>query len=128
MNKKLAVLRENKDNGCPFNLPIPLACKKVGKAILEMRQGENNEDFFIWKSDGNHCLFAKKIINDYVDCAYDTDKNSINPSPLYQKPFSGSIPNGIYTFPHSHYGNETPMNSGPYYGMYGIESVAKDKK
>ena len=40
--------------------------------------------------------------------------------------FTGTAANGIYTSPSAYY-NESPMNRGPFFGMYGIESVGSDQ-
>ncbi len=126
---KLALLRD-KEEPCPYGLEIPMACEKVGKAIHNMKIGQNNAQLFLWEADGNKCPFANKIIKNVVDCSYEGPilNKELTPSPLYEKPFSGSGAMGVNTLPHTYFSGDTPMNKGPYYDMYSIEMVASENK
>jgi len=137
--KKLAVIRDDSNESCPFGLGIPYACKKAGNSINEMLPlfvSENNKNeikqknvnIFLLNASGERCLFANKIIENKVNCSFEEQKENrsdIIGSPIYTKMFSGIAGNGLYTLPQTYYA-ESPLNSGPWYSMYGIESVGAE--
>lgn len=125
MIKKLAVIRDNEEKSCPFGLPIPIACEKVGNSIFSMKPEENNHEQFVWTAEGKACPFLQKIMKNMVSCKFEekSSQKDLVGSPIYEKMFSGSTPSGAYTFDHNWY-TQTPLNSGPWYSMYSIESVA----
>ena len=138
--RKLAVLRDNESKPCPFGLGIPYGCQKVGQSItnmipLSMSEDKENEirqtntSVFLWQATGERCIYADKIVGKEVNCTFtekQENRDDIIGSPLYTKMFTGTAANGIYTSPSAYY-NESPMNRGPFYGMYGIESVGSDQ-
>ena len=145
--RKLAVLRDNESKPCPFGLGIPYSCQKVGQSItnmipLSMSEDKENEirqtnekirktntSVFLWQATGERCIYADKIVGKEVNCTFterQENRNDIIGSPLYTKMFTGTAANGIYTSPSAYY-NESPMNRGPFFGMYGVESLGSDQ-
>ena len=124
---KLSLLRDSND-GCPFNLPIPLGCANVGEFIHNMKPYKDNYQKFILQSNGKKCPFAEKIIKNVVDCSYEEENKNgiINASPLFEKTMSGSGASGVNTMPHVYYSGDGPLSKGPFYDMYGIEMVASE--
>lgn len=138
---KLAVLRQPEINPCPFGLPIPFGCLKAGESVRQMIpmalsqqpsiEVSQNLQILNWESDGNHCLYAKDIIEQKqtVNCTMEIPESTdaIIGSPFYYKPFAGmgfdghtSVPLGYYT--------DTSIDRGMYYGMYSMESIASEEE
>lgn len=131
--KKLAVLRDNENNRCPFKLPIPAACKNIGDAVLDLsfeNEEENNNilNDKINSNDIHPCFFANKILKDHVICDLDEDELDHNHmpvgSPLYFKPLSGSSFFGTYMNPAGYYNDNSIDRS--YQTLYSIENIAFD--
>lgn len=129
--KKLAVLRDNENNKCPFGLPIPLGCKNIGNNILDLSfedAVENNNvlNDKINSQDVSPCFFNNKVLKEHVIC--DLDENELEHnhmpvgSPLYFKPLSGSSFFGTYMNPAGYYNDNSIDRS--YQTLYSIENIA----
>jgi hypothetical protein len=126
--RKLAILRSNKSNSCPFGLNIPSDCCKVGNSIdsLDKDPDNFNDNISFVNSiiDNKPCKYYNGKLNDYVNCNYE-DLNSKMPhsSPLFDRPFAGIQMEGVNTFPHGYY-NDNSIDRSYQYGMYSIESLS----
>lgn len=145
MNKKivkLAIIRKNDSDPCPFGLEIPIACESSGDLVDRMSPVRlssdeaqsivnSNQHLFIWKNPGQRCKYAGKIPEEEtksVECNWNStapgeEGTPIVGSPWYTKHFSGIGLDGVYTFPLGYYADNS-IDRGMYYGMYSIESVA----
>lgn len=149
--KKLAVIRSNKQDTCPFGLPIPFGCRKVGELITRMADvdvlGEDaseeereaiaqaNRRLLMWllsEEKCGECKYAGKLFKDkdVVECNWDTDvsgeheRGALLGSPFYYKHFSGMGLDGLYSYPLGFY-TDNSIDRGMYYGMYSIESTGQ---
>ena len=147
--KKLAVIRSNTQDACPFGLPIPFGCKRVGDLITRMAPVDILEDsteeekeeiakanrrLFMWMQSEEpcECRYAGKLFKDkgVVECNWDTDvsgeheKAALVGSPYYYKHFSGIGLDGLYSYPLGYY-TDNSIDRGMYYGMYSIESTGQ---
>lgn len=144
---RLAVIRKNEVDGCPFGLSIPEACSKAGSTVQRMAplnifpdliptEKEEiikaNQYIYDWKAEGTPCLFAGKILSEKsaVECnwnstaAGETVGGTLMGSPFYAKMFSGVGLDGLYSYPLGFY-QDNSIDRGPYQGMYSIESIAQ---
>lgn len=116
--KKLAIIRDNDNNKCPYNLDVIGACSVVGDAVLTMKPIElanddevedvkkNNQLIYMTKQTGERCPFANEIMKqfDKVDCSYGDSAagehggGHIPASPLYPRTFIGD---GVHPNPRS---------------------------
>ena len=82
---KLAVIRENEENGCPFGLCIPDACKTVGSLIDQMvpisadmddaeketiTQANNRILMFDQSQQSGKCKYANALFKKKVECNF----------------------------------------------------------
>lgn len=113
----MAVIREENERMCPFGLPIPDACKKVGNLIdnmIPLEKGEdlaqkkiidksNNRVFLFMKKDDAKCKckYANVIFdNNKVECSYGDyaaglGVTTVNPGPMINTYFDL----GFYSVP-----------------------------
>ena len=148
---KLAVIRSNESEGCPFGLDIPYACSSAGELISRMAPmdvlGEDSDEqekveiavannhLFLWKNPKQRCQYAGKIFaeSDVVECNYGSnapairEKGALVGSPFFYRHFSGIGLDGLYSLPLGYY-SENSINRGMYKGMYSIENTASKKK
>lgn len=126
--KKLAILRSNKTDSCPFGLQIPSDCCKIGNIIdvLDQDPDNFNKNIEIANSitDEKPCKYYNGKLHDFVNCTF-SDNNSTIPhaSPLFDRPFAGIQMEGVNTFPHGYY-NDNSIDRSYQYGMYSIESLS----
>jgi len=140
--RKLAVIRSDNDQKCPYGLPISSACQNVGEVIYRMAPidvlgsdsseeekfeiTEANNHLYRWKSEGEQCPFAGKIfkkISGTVECNWGSNApgqapNSLKGSPLFWRMFGGGENvglNGLFSY---------PLNM--YYAPFSIESMYND--
>ncbi len=148
---RLAVLRSDDENPCPFGLSIPSACRNAGDlvdkmaplAILgpEAKEKEmqelslSNNRLFMWANPEEKCKFAGKTFEsneELVDCIWnelsdDIPKDGIPAgSPFYARHFSGIGLDGLHSWPLGGY-RDNSIDRGFYYGMYSIESTGSKK-
>ena len=115
---KLAIIRENEEDGCPYGLNIPDACKTVGKLIDQMiplesvaedeREvtAESNNRIFIYDNGQTRCkckyanyLFKNKVECNFGDFAAGKGHIDTTGSPMIGSYLGGSfysVPLGFY--------------------------------
>ena len=131
---KLAVIRTNSSDVCPFGLDITEACLHAGKSVMNMQKGnaeDNNEIYnkFIKDNRNNKCIYAQNILNNFnsVDCNFGepnlgTDINKgLGETPA--RLFYGGI-NGLQTYPPGVLSDRYDISRNLYYGTY--DSVYTD--
>jgi hypothetical protein len=147
MNRKikLAVVRNNKDDICPFGLNIPQACINAGNSVLNMIPLESRDahyqisdedrenaitnnnkiykDYISTFGNVSKCKYMSSILEKFnsVDCNYDepNDSNGLDRS-LGQTPsrlFYGGI-NGIQTYPPGVLSDNYDISRNLYYGVF----------
>lgn len=149
--KKLAVIRSDRQDQCPFGLPITFGCKRAGALIARMAPtdvlGEDatdeekeevanaNRRLLMWmlsEESGGRCKYAGKIFNDKnaVECSWEDDVNqegsALLGSPFYYRHFSGIGLDGLYSYPLGFY-TDNSIDRGIYRGMYSIESTGQQE-
>jgi hypothetical protein len=143
--KKLAVLRSNESQSCPFGLDITYACHNAGEFIRKMvplalveseeekqALSESNTKLLIWNDNNGSCSFSGQIIEpDTVNCNFSDDDlgktQALLGSSYYWKNFSGTSIDGgaaIEGAPLSFF-QDYSIDRGMFYGPYSIESIAK---
>lgn len=147
---KLAVIRKNEVDSCPFGLSIPDGCKNAGEAIDKMapvdilgptsspeEQAEiakANNHILKWKGSGQPCKYAGQILEgkQAVECNWDTEAAgdtqhaTLRGSPFYYKHFSGIGLDGLYSYPLGYY-SDNSIDRGMYYGMYSLEGISSNE-
>lgn len=146
---KLAVIRDNDNEPCPFGLSIPGACKSVGKFIQNMApldamgpDSTSEERKQIAKAnqrlmrimvmasseEPQSCVYAGKLFPkmDKVECNYgDTapgikERGTLIGSPFYSQHFSGVGLDGLNSAPMGFYGDSN-ISRNSYYGLYSLQ-------
>lgn len=119
--KKCANIRSSKgegEGGCPFGLPITLACNHAGDSVTHMcplstmpkekREPikKANKRVYIYYKTDSRCIYAANVLDKHnaVNCNFgDTAAGMHSPtfsgSPLYPQTFSGIGLDGLYAFP-----------------------------
>jgi len=156
MNKKifkLAVIRSDKQDECPFGLGVPFGCQKAGELIARMAPldalgddadeeekrtiADANRRLLMWmlsEEAGGRCAFAGKIFKekDAVECNWETSVSGTEEgaallgSPFYYRHFSGTGLDGLYSYPLGYY-TDNSIDRGMYYGMYSLESSGQEE-
>lgn len=149
---RLAMIRKDEADPCPFGLSIPFGCENAGEIITKMAPldimgdktspeemkaiSEANNHLLKWKGTGTQCLYAAKIIDGKkaVDCNWGTETagegggTALEGSPWYYKNFSGVGIDGLYSYPLGYF-SDNSIDRGMYYGMFSIENVSsKDEE
>lgn len=146
--RKLAVVRNNQTDPCPYGLDITSACSSAGKLITKLvpldfaSNDEEKEAFAICNQQilaenapGERCFYAGKIVEKLqgVECTWNTpsagqeEKAALVGSPFYYKYFAGVGLDGLYSPPLSSY-VDTTIDRPYYYGMNSIEGIASMDK
>lgn len=144
---KIASIRKNEDEACPFGLPIPFGCKCSGKFVERMAPvdimgddstedekeaiGKANTNLLAWNllrdpEEPVQCPYVGHLLEKYdgVECNYDDTTPGEGPgqaltaAPFYSKIFSGMI-NGLYTYPIGYY-SDYNVSRNLYYGVYSL--------
>lgn len=143
---RLAMIRKDGVDPCPFGLPIPFGCQHAGETIdkmvpIDAASSEEkqaviaaNNHILRWRGDGP-CKYAGKIIEEKkgVDCNWQTNtagepgNPALRGSPWYYKHFSGVGMDGLYSYPLGYF-SDNSIDRGMYYGMYSIESVSSKEE
>jgi len=150
---KLAVIRSDKQDLCPFGLEIPFGCTKAGDLVARMapldylgedtQEEEKNEiananrRLLMWllsEETGGRCAFAGKIFKEKnsVECNWDTnisgtqDGGALVGSPYYYRHFSDIGLDGLYSYPLGYY-SDNSIDRGMYQGMYSLESSGQEE-
>lgn len=145
---KIAEIRKDDHEPCPFGLPIPFGCKHAGSHISKMAPleimgkdvtddekrmiGAANTKLLAWEllrsnEKISQCPYAGHIIDskDAVECNYDDTAPGQGPgqalmaAPFYSKIFSGVI-NGLYTYPLGFY-SDYNISRNLYFGTYSLQ-------
>ena len=154
MNKvhlKMAEIRKNDHEPCPFGLPIPFGCKHAGQYIKKMALldtmgkdssdeekemiGKANTKLLAWNllrnSDVEKCPYAARMLEEHdgVECNQGDSAPGASPAgplvtaPFYSKMFSGVI-NGLYTYPVGFY-SDYNVSRNLYMGTYSLQGSAR---
>lgn len=144
---KIASIREDNNDPCPFGLPIPFGCKYAGKHIenmapFEMMGKDISEDEEIAISDANtrllawnllrtseqpiQCPYVGHLIEDkeVVECNYEDSApgegagKAIMPAPFYAQLFNNSL-NGLRTTPLGYY-SDYNINQNLFNGSFSL--------
>lgn len=146
---KLAVIRKDDADPCPFGLSIPFGCKNAGNIIdkmapLEMagpdatdeeRQkiAKANKKLFTWRlmesaEEPIPCKYASSIMDnqDAVSCNYTDTAPGVGDVPLLGSPFysrvmSGIALDGLYSVPVGYYADYN-ISRNLFYGIYSIQA------
>lgn len=151
---RLAVIRTNDEDGCPYQLPVPFACKLAGNMVdrmasldmLKHSEKEKNKimqaNMRLWtwtlmqsSEEPQPCKYANKLFEDKkaVDCSYgdtaagEVQTNTLVGSPFYSQIFQGIGLEGLYSVPLeglSDYG--AARNS--YYSLYSLQGEEEIKE
>lgn len=146
---KLASIRKNDADGCPFGLPIPFSCKHIGKNIDRMAPFEMfdkkttqeerasiadaNVRLFAWlvmhgTQETSKCPYANMIFEDHdaVECNYNDTAPGVSSAPLtgapfYNQVFNGTGFNGLYAYPIGYYADYN-LSRNLFYGIFSLQS------
>lgn len=145
---RLAVIRKNDDQGCPFGLPIPDGCKMAGDMVdrmgsFDMLDPNSSDDdkkaiaqanirLWAWSimktaQEPAICKYADKIFGnkDAVECSFgDTAageaRTTLIASPFYSQIFSAIGMEGLYSIPIGYYADYNTSRNA-YYGLYSLQ-------
>lgn len=141
---KLAVIRSNDDEPCPFGLKVPFACRNAGELVTKMaplavlgdeaskeeRKALTRANRMLLMSEGQgcRCVFAGKIFKekDSVECNQDSNapgvspEKGMTPSPFYSKVYDNIAYDGLYSYPMGWYGDNN-ISRNLYYGAYSLQ-------
>ena len=148
---KLAVIRKEDADPCPFGLSIPFGCKHAGETIdkmaplsiagedatLEEREkiAKANKKFYTWQlmnstEKPKPCKYAASIMDNQgaVDCNYSDTAPGVKGAPILGSPFysrvmSGVGLDGLYSVPLGYYADFN-ISRNLYYGIYSIQANA----
>jgi hypothetical protein len=144
---KLAEIRKNDENKCPFGLPIPFGCQNAGKNIENMApfsvMGKDvsedekemlaaaNVKLLAWNllrssEKPSECPYVGHILenNEAVECNHDDSAPGEGPAqallaaPFYSKMFNGII-TGLTTYP-AGYLSDYNTSRNCYFGTYSL--------
>lgn len=145
---KLAVIRDNKDQKCPFGLSIPFACSSAGEAITKMapldvlgedadesdkeKLAQANQKLLMMQGSGGRCAYAGKIFKEHnsVECNFGSNAPGVHNndglmgSPFYSKVYDNIAYDGLYSYPLGWYGDSN-ISRNLYYGAYSIQGSAE---
>jgi len=139
---KLAMIRKDGIDGCPFGLSITSSCSNVGKLIYNMvplspKQTKeeqlniinNNQENFVENADGSRCPYASKILSDKdaVECDYEPIEeptDTLAGSPYYVQQFPGTGLNGLYAPPIG-YNGDNPVDRGNFGDYFSTNASGK---
>lgn len=134
--RKLAMLRSERFDPCPYGLPIPFGCRNAGDAIKTftlLEDGANpqdNIDKLNQLPTKEQCAFNQLNAGEFTDCSapHNThEKTFPSGSPKFYRPMAGAGGlEGLTTLPLGYY-NDNSIDQGTYYGNFSIESVASSK-
>jgi hypothetical protein len=118
MRKRAWIRGADKEQKCPFGLPITLACGNAGESVAHMCPleaappekrmaiAEANKRVYIHSKTGARCMYAHDIMDqaravncDFGDAGAGMNTPAFSGSPLYAQTFSGIGLDGLYAFP-----------------------------
>jgi len=147
---KLAVIRNDESEPCPFGLSIPSACKIAGDTVDKMTDLNSldddmephresilkaNNSVLKWNSNGKNCKYADKLFpnSPTVECNFgDTaptqkQEGTLLGSPFYSQHFAGIGLDGLYSYPLGFYADYN-ISRNTYYGIYSLQGSEENKK
>ena len=139
---KLAVIRKDSQDPCPFGLRITNGCRNAGELITKMAPLDAmgpeatkkerkailkaNRRLYMWNSEGGRCSYAGKIMNEQgaVECNFRSNAPGITEkgilgAPFYSKVYNNIGLDGIYSYPLGYYADNN-ISRNLYYGMYSL--------
>ena len=152
---KLAVIRTDDEEKCPFGLPIPEACHMAGNAVDRMapvdalggnpsaeekaKIAQANIRVWAWgivdsAEEPAPCKYADKLFDGKkaVECSYgDTaagehSTSTLIASPFYSQIFSAIGMEGLYSYPLGYYADYNTSRNA-YYGIYSLQGAKEVK-
>lgn len=107
--KKLAIIRQDGHNECPFGLPISEACKHAGDSINRMallesvdreeraRYANANKKIYLHHRTGERCPYADKVVEGapIVHCDFGDGGEGLRDSPMRPSPYYPRVFNGL---------------------------------
>jgi hypothetical protein len=148
---KLAIIRNNDADPCPFGLDITDGCRCAGESITRMAPIEllgedatdeektavtkSNKRVFHLHADGTRCKYAGHLVKDkdFVECNFGSNapgvynSNGITPSPFYSKVYMDTAYDGLYSYPQGYY-SDSNISSNLYYGLTSYQSLNYDNR
>jgi hypothetical protein len=149
---KLAVIRQNDSDPCPFGLPVPFGCQHAGGIInklapLDVMEDATEEEqrriadanvrmmaWILMKSgeEPGKCPYAAKIFKaqEASECNYDDtapgedQKAALMAAPFYSQIFSGLGLNGLYTYPIGYYADYN-ISRNLFYGIFSLQGAER---
>lgn len=150
---KLAEIRKNDEDPCPFGLPIPFGCQCAGRNVermapLDVMGKDSSKDekksisgantkLLAWNilrstEKPQQCPYAGHIMEaqDVVECNYDDSApgegggQALQAAPFYSKIFNGIGANGLYTYPVGFY-SDYNVSRNMYYGTYSLQGAER---
>jgi hypothetical protein len=151
MDKKivrLAIIRTNTEDSCPFGLNVAHGCRNVGDLINKMAPIDSlgdeaskeerdaiakaNNRLFMWHNPGQRCFFAGKLFADKptVECNWHSNAPGITEkgilgAPFYSKVYNNIGLDGIYSYPLGYYADNN-ISRNMYYGLYSLMGGEQD--
>lgn len=142
---KLAVIRKNHEDGCPFGLEIPLGCESAGQWIDRLAPLDSVPDFtekqieevkaqnlrlIVWgimQGGPSSCRYAEKIFPKLqgVQCTYGSTTPGmkgdvpIRGTPYFARIMSGIGLDGLYNNPPAGFYTDNTMRNS-YYAVYSL--------
>ncbi len=145
MDKKivrLAIIRTNTEDSCPFGLNVPYGCRNAGDLINKMAPlnslgdaskeekeaiAKANNRLFMWHNPGEHCVYAGKLFPDrpVVECNWNSNAPGITEkgivgAPFYSKVYNNIGLDGLTSYPLGYYGDHD-ISRNMYYGLYSLQ-------
>lgn len=145
---KMAEIRKNDENRCPFGLPIPFGCEHAGNFVEKMAPFEvmgkdvteeekqalsaANTKLLAWNllyttEIPTRCKYAAKVLEEHnaVECNQnDTAPGENTAQPILQAPFYSTMYNGIIsglmTYPIG-YMSDYNVSKNAYFGIYSVQ-------
>lgn len=146
---KLAVIRDNDENPCPFGLDIPFACSSAGEYVDRMAPvnilgkdastkekeliKKSNNRLLVWAimqgdEEPSKCKYAAKVFPDKekVDCSFGDTGSGETPatflgSPYYSRNFSGIGTMNMTSIPLGYY-VDGDISRNLFYGITSFQS------
>jgi hypothetical protein len=145
---KLAIIRTNTEDSCPFGLNIPYGCRNAGDLIAKMAPVDSlgdesskeekgsiakaNNRLFMWHNPGQRCSFAGKLFTEKptVECNWHSNAEGISEkgilgAPFYSKVYNNIGLDGIYSYPLGYYADNN-ISRNIYYGLYSLMGGEQD--
>lgn len=146
---KLAVIRTNEEQSCPFGLPVPFGCKYAGGVINRMaplsalgddpkpsekkKVSDANVKVLAYTLMGSSeepskCDYAAHIFDkkEAVECNYEDtapgegQKGALLGAPFYDQIFAGVGLNGLFSYPIGYYADYN-ISRNLYYGIFSLQ-------